>query len=185
MEEDDHDYGYEMLDVLHDVMVSDRTFFNSIRYLDGHQRSNAVIAHLRNTAQALHIIRQNAMNPPPTTTRMVFNVPLNLDLSGNSFFDPVPVVPTQAHINRAVDTHVMVSDTTCSICQEPVTCATRIRGCGHCFHGSCIQQWFSLNPRCPMCRHDIRQAPAESVLQDVSGIPTSNESHRVHSHEES
>lgn len=135
-----------VLDVMRDIFEADQTFFNSIRFLDGHSRAHLTAAHLRNTAMALTILR----NEP---ARMVVNIPI--DLSGN-FFDPIPIAPTTEQINAAVDTHVQVTETTCSICQDAVTCATRIRACGHCFHSQCIQQWFTMNPRCPMCRHDIR-----------------------------
>jgi hypothetical protein len=57
-----------------------------------------------------------------------------------------------------------------------VECATRIRHCGHCFHSGCIGEWFSMNPRCPVCRHDIR-------LQ-VAPVPPPNEGDRLHSDEE-
>ncbi len=160
-----------LYDVYHDMYETDRSFFNSIRFFDANQRSSLVGQYLRNTNLALSILRTyenfQARNPP---TRMVLNIPLNLsDISGNtsthSFFDPVPVAPTPQQIRDAVDTHVGTTDTMCSICQEPVSCATRIRGCGHCFHGHCIQQWFSMNPRCPMCRFDIR----DSVTTGIGG----------------
>ena len=87
---------------------------------------------------------------------MVFNIPLTFDLSGN-FFDPVAVYPTAQQVAAAVETRVPLTDTTCAICQETVALGTRLRHCGHCFHGTCIAQWFTLNTRCPVCRHDIRQ----------------------------
>ncbi len=174
-----------LYDVYHDMYETDRSFFNSIRFFDANQRSSLVSQYLRNTNLALSILRTyenlQARNPP---TRMVLNIPLNIsDISGNSthsFFDPVPVTPTPQQIRDAVDSHVNIPDTTCSICQEPVNCATRIRGCGHCFHGHCIQQWFSMNPRCPMCRFDIRDSVTTgtvsggggrsySIIHDVSG----------------
>lgn len=197
------------LDVLHDIMESDRVFFNGVRFLSGQGRDSLISMHLRNTSLALGILREHelrAAQPPPpvrTTTRMVLNFPL--DISGNSaFLDPVPVIPTQAQITAGVDRHIGVMDTVCSICQENVTCATRIRGCGHCFHDQCIAQWFSMNPRCPMCRYDVRDPPPPrrelsvgiprqgrtmvldtslNDLRDVSGIQI-DESHRVHPNEE-
>jgi hypothetical protein len=109
---------------------------------------------------------------------MVLNIPIGgMDISGN-FFDPVIVAPTQQQIRAATDEHINVVDTTCSICQESVTCATRIRACGHAFHGQCIDQWFTMNPRCPVCRHDIRENLQTPRRQE------NNESRRVHSDEE-
>ena len=145
---------YTVLDALRDVLETDQAMFNVVRYLDGHTRSNLVASHLRNTNSALALLRQYVANPQPTT--MVMNIPLRLDISGNRFFDPVPVYPTQEQIQVATETHIGVTNTNCAICQDSVTCATRIRHCGHCFHGACIDQWFSMSPRCPVCRHDIR-----------------------------
>lgn len=140
---------FDLLDILHGHLQTERVLFSSLRYLEGGTRNNVLAAHMRNSSQLMTILRTYQLQP---TTRMVINIPM--DLSGN-FMDPVPVVPTREQIAAATEQHVGV-DTTCSICQETVTCATRIRACGHCFHGQCIQQWLSMNSRCPMCRHDLR-----------------------------
>jgi hypothetical protein len=145
---------YTVLDALRDILETDQAFFNVIRYLDGHARTHLVASHLRNTGSAMTILRQYMSNP--STTTMVMNIPLRLDASGNSFLDAVPVYPTQDQIRVATESHVGVTNTNCAICQDSVTCATRIRHCGHCFHGACLDQWFSMSPRCPVCRHDIR-----------------------------
>ena len=175
-----------LYDVYHDMYETDRSFFNSIRFFDTNQRSSLVGQYLRNTNLALSILRTyetfQARNPP---TRMVLNIPLNLsDISGNgsthSFFDPVPVAPTPQQIRDAVDTHVGTTDTTCSICQESVSCATRIRGCGHSFHGHCIQQWFSMNPRCPMCRFDIRDSVTTGTVSGGGGRSYDISGNRLH-----
>lgn len=154
------DDGYTVLDGIRDLTQTDRAFFSMVRFLDGGSRNHIVAAHLRNTNQALAILRMVATTPQTQTERIVMNIPLNalLDPSGNlrSFLDPVPVVPTREQITAATETHIGVTETTCAICQEAVECATRIRHCGHCFHGSCIDEWFTMNTRCPVCRHDIR-----------------------------
>lgn len=154
----------DVLDVLHEILETERAFYNMYRFMDHGSRNHLFAAHIRNTSSALAILRLFMSQPQQTT--MVMNIPLNLDLSGN-FFDPVPVVPTQDEITAAVETHQGVpANTTCSICQDEVTCATRIRACGHNFHGDCITQWFQVNPRCPVCRHDIRDLqPANNRRQ--------------------
>ena len=146
----------DALDVVNALTQTDRAFYSNMRYLDSATRNNVVLTHQRNTQMALNLVRTYMTPPAPRARHMVFNIPLTFDTSGN-FFDPVPVYPTAAQIANAVDTRVTVQDTTCAICQEPVTLATRLRHCGHSFHGTCIAQWFSLNTRCPVCRHDIRQ----------------------------
>lgn len=172
---EDYDGDYTVLNVLRDILSTEESFYRITRFLDGRTRNHVVAAHLRNTNLMLSVLHTYMTRPQTQTTRMVVNIPL--DISGN-FFDPVPIVPTATQIRAATDTHVGVTDTVCSICQEPVTCATRIRTCGHCFHGSCIDQWLSMNPRCPVCRHDIRE-PLSTIQTD-----THNEDRSVHSDEE-
>lgn len=44
----------------------------------------------------------------------------------------------------------------CAICQDSIAGRRlrRLRGCGHCFHGSCISRWLRRDSRmsCPLCR---------------------------------
>lgn len=162
---------YTVLDILHDILETEQSFYSIARFLDGRTRNHVVAGHLRNTAAALQIL-QTVLARPATT---VITIPL--DISGN-FFDSVPVVPTEAHIRNAIETRVGLVDTVCAICTEPLNSATRIRQCGHCFHTSCINQWFSMNPRCPVCRYDIRDGLS------TTEPPPGNEDRRVHSDEE-
>jgi hypothetical protein len=148
----------DVLDILNSHLQTERVLFSSLRFLEGGTRNNVLAAYMRNSSLLLSILRSYQLQP---TTRMVINIPM--DLSGN-FMDPVPVVPTQEQIAAATEQHVGV-DTTCSICQDTLTCATRIRACGHCFHGQCIQQWLTMNSRCPMCRHDLR-TPLDTTTND-------------------
>jgi hypothetical protein len=167
----------DILDVVQDLLQLERTFYGTIRFFDGASRSHLVAAHMRNTSGIINILRQY-MTQPNRVTNMVLNIPLGqMDLSGN-FFDPVIVAPSQQQITAATERHVNIPDTNCAICQDSVTCATRIRACGHCFHPQCIDQWFTMNPRCPVCRHDIRDNLQTPRRQDT------NESRRMHSDQE-
>lgn len=169
-----------VLDLIRELTQTDRAFFSMIRFLDGNTRNHLVAAHMRNTSQAYALLRLY-LSQSTRTESIVMNIPLNsiLDPSGNfmrNFLDPVPVVPTRDQIQAATENHVGVTDQTCAICQEGVTCATRIRACGHCFHSQCIHEWFSMNTRCPICRHDIRDLRR--------GNSTTNNDNRVYSDEE-
>ena len=167
----------DVLDVVHELLQVERSFYGNIRFFDSASRSHLVAAHLRNSNGVVNLLRQY-MTQPGRVTNMVLNIPIGgMDASGN-FFDPVVVAPTQQQIRVATEEHINVVDTTCSICQESVTCATRIRACGHAFHGQCIDQWFTMNPRCPVCRHDIRENLQTPVRRQ------SNEGRRLHSDEE-
>lgn len=165
-----------VLDVIREIFETERTFYATVRFLEGSTRNHIVAAQMRNTGLALQILRA-FMDRPPQVQPLV----MNIDLSGNilrNFLDPVPVIPTGAQISAAIETHIGVTNTNCAICQDPVTCASRIRSCGHCFHADCINQWLGMNTRCPVCRHDIR----EPLTRSMPG--SGNESHRMHSNEE-
>jgi hypothetical protein len=172
----------DVLGLLREIQETDRAFFAIIRFMDGHARSRAINLYLQNTTMALSIVREYQRNAR-NITRMTVTLPA-FDLSGN-FFDPVAVRPTQEQITHGTERNVSIADMTCSICQESVTSATRIRRCGHCFHEACISQWFTMNPRCPMCRADVRGIDTfDSLLRALNEHPT-NEGHRVHTDEES
>lgn len=155
------DEEYTIPEAVRDLTMTDRAFFNIVRFLDGNTRNHIVAAHMRNTSQAIQLLRMSLTRPVSQRENIVMNIPLaNLfDPSGNfmrNFLDPVPVVPTREQIAAATENNIMVRDETCAVCQEPMTCATRIRHCGHCFHTQCIHEWLTMSTRCPVCRHDVR-----------------------------
>jgi hypothetical protein len=109
------------------------------------------------------------------------------------FFDtsvPVGVGAAQLQTNTEVLQASSVSgEVICAICQHHDVEAVspggtetdsqwrRLRGCNHLFHRGCVDLWLERNPRCPICRADIRnpvtqQTPpgphiAESVAETV------------------
>jgi hypothetical protein len=166
----------DVLDVLSQLFETEEHFYEIVRFLDGQHRTHVVAAHQRNVSLALGLLRDYTRAPASMTITVPIPVGA-MDVSG-TFFDPVPVIPTPAQIRAATDLHVGVRDQNCAICQEPVECATRIRHCGHCFHSGCIGEWFSMNPRCPVCRHDIR---LQVSPRRETNVPQSD---RMHSDEE-
>jgi hypothetical protein len=152
------DEEYTPLTAIRDITETDRAFFSIVRFLDAPTRNHVVASHLRNTSSALAVLYSHVLQNRPRNTRFTVNIPLNMfDMSGNpTFLEPVPVVATREQIAAGVETNAMMYDCNCAICQEAVTAATRIRACGHAFHAHCINQWFSMNTHCPVCRHDIR-----------------------------
>jgi hypothetical protein len=155
--------GDEILQALNCVLESDRAIWRDIRRFSPSVRPQLAAAQLRNTALALSIIRTALTQPA-----MIMNIPISIDASGN-FFDRVPVIASPEQITAATERQFIVpQNTTCSICQDTLTSSTRIRACGHTFHAACLDQWLQMNPRCPECRHDIRD------LQSTAN-PTSNE----------
>lgn len=86
-----------------------------------------------------------------------------MNTTPNNFFEPVPIVATQEQINNALEDISFESldenNNTCPIDQQAFTSddsIVRIRQCGHCFRRSNIEQWFTSNVTCPICRLDIR-----------------------------
>jgi hypothetical protein len=161
----------DVLDILQGILQTDRTFYSTIRFLDGQTRSHIVAAHLRNNSAMLGILRLFMAHPPATAT-----LTISMDASGN-FFDPVPVTPSPQQIVAATERNVeLPADTNCSICQEELQRGTRLRACRHTFHDECIDQWLQMNTRCPVCRHDVRD------LQPSVVIRRNGESSGMHSH---
>lgn len=96
----------------------------------------------------------NLFGPAPTV-----GVPAN-------FMEPVPVRPTAAQIaeGTVIET-VDAEEEVCAICQDEMPAgseARALRACDHRFHVGCIDTWFQRDVRCPVCRHDIREAVATS-----------------------
>lgn len=142
----------EILTVLQEMLETDRSFYAMSRFLSAERRDALILHHMQNNRQITELLR--ILTPLFTSRSIVVRPAITLR---DDFFDPVRVTPTQTQINNATETEVSVTDTTCAICQDAVTSATRIRHCQHAFHANCINEWFEMNSRCPVCRHDIRQ----------------------------
>jgi hypothetical protein len=104
-----------------------------------------------------------------------------------SFFDPVLIYPTASQIETATR-RVLYRDivtpinTRCPISLETFNdsdTVTIIRQCGHIFNSDELNNWFTTNCRCPICRYDIRNYNStnlslrtnqeRTLMQDFSG----------------
>jgi len=114
------------------------------------------------------------------TARGGINITIPGDLDG-AWWDPVSVRPSATLYNRnteVLDASGVSVETNCSICQshvlEDLSGSTvgntwrRIRQCGHMFHTSCIDRWFSQNIHCPLCRTDIRTLISSASVTSTS-----------------
>ena len=100
---------------------------------------------------------------------IVVNIP-------NNFLDAVPVVATAQQINDSVESLPSATGE-CAICQDAITTnAARIRHCGHAYHRNCLVTWLSMSVRCPVCRHDIREGPANQTSSDDGQMSPPNTS---------
>lgn len=154
------------LDVIYRIMETDQLFYRTIRFMQSN-REILMAAQLRNTAQALSLVRAYTANN--RTVTYTATIPLH---APSNWDEPVVVHPTAEQISAATTiTPTPVTETNCSICQDSLTEAgTRITHCGHVFHNNCIAEWFTQSVRCPLCRHDIREVGFP--------VPTSSETAR-------
>lgn len=53
---------------------------------------------------------------------------------------------------------------------QPGEAIMEIRQCGHRFRASNLRRWFETNPRCPLCRVDVRDV----VDEDISGTSSTS-----------
>lgn len=156
----------DVLDVLNAMLETDRTFLQTLRFLNSN-REVLLAVQQRNTAAVLAVLRLY-MSSNTTTYTIPITLPRGMALP-TGWDEPVVVRPTAAQIEAATSfSSIPPTDTNCSICQESLLeSGTRITHCGHVFHNTCISEWFTRSVFCPMCRHDIRSvdhpAPTSSV----------------------
>lgn len=61
------------------------------------------------------------------------------------------------------------TENTCSICSQNIVSneiLRKINTCGHYYHQSCIDTWFSTNSTCPICRINVLTNEYASVEED-------------------
>jgi len=144
-----------MIDFLNSLVNSQNIFITrALNRASNTNRDPLMSRYLLNELCMIELanrIHQNYIRAQQRTPHLTFNIPAN-------FLDAVQVSPNASQIEGATETLTSPpAETSCAICQENVTAdATRIRHCQHTFHRSCLNTWFSMSVRCPVCRHDIR-----------------------------
>lgn len=145
------DHMRQILDILHDLIASDRSFYSSpVFALPDPLRGRTLLNQSRTTGAILDLVRMMYVTAirEEAGPRFVVTIPV-------PDFEDVPVVATEAQINASMTAVHDLVETSCSICQDTLTTGSRLL-CSHLFHTSCIRNWFQMNSRCPVCRHDIR-----------------------------
>lgn len=78
----------------------------------------------------------------------------------NALFEDVVIQPSDAQIATAVEEIAYTGvGGICPITLDPFESderISRIRHCGHVFKRTALNDWFSRNVKCPICRYDIR-----------------------------
>jgi hypothetical protein len=131
---------------------------------------------LRENIENLHASRVRQTQTPPPFRRFERNQRERMNRSLfpretldthwiDHFFDNVTVAPTVAQIQRG-SRRLLYRDiveplnVSCPISLErfePTTEIIELLHCHHLFHPASLYSWFQTNPRCPVCRHDIRE----------------------------
>jgi len=145
-----------VIDTLFSLARGRNHFFDyqTLRMINYSSRSGLMTRFMNNEQLIIEMLNRVYTNHLYSSTA---NAILTLSVP-NRFLDPVVIAPTQVQINAALETHE-TSDSQCAICQETITSGgARIRQCRHVYHRACISNWFSMSVRCPVCRHDIREA---------------------------
>ena len=161
----------QVLSILEGLVESRNTFFaRTIDRFRPTSRDGAFNRFLTSETLLVELasrIYTNHIIPPNPS--LVINIPANFM---DTFSEPVPVVPTSAQILQNVETIDMSIPSTqmqCAICQDNIMhTASRIRQCGHTYHSDCLTSWLSMSVRCPVCRHDIREAVPRSAASTVA-----------------
>lgn len=111
------------------------------------------------SSSSINRILQSLLSP---ITLMEFEIdPYYLSSSSSSSSSP----PSRENITNATETFIYSVPSnsepgTCPITLESFTegeTLCKIKHCGHVFKDAALKRWFTRNPYCPSCRHDIRE----------------------------
>ena len=166
-----------MLNIIEGIVTARGNFFevSALRSLNWHDRTTIASRYI--TSDLLLLEVANRVYLSNIQTRNAATTLITLTMPNNSFMNPVTVTASPAQITAALED---ITETTgnCSICQEAiVNGGTRIRHCGHIHHRACLDTWFAMSVRCPVCRHDIRdQANQTSAASSQTSSQLANQS---------
>lgn len=157
----DHFSNEDILSMLEEMISGRNEFFSPsmIRNIPFQFRNGIMMRYMNTESLYLDLMNRiytsNLRDRIAATTLLTFR---NVSDLIPSFMDPVPVVPSATQISSSLQ-DCNATQTACAVCQETISSdACQIRQCGHSYHRSCIVNWFSMSVRCPVCRHDIREA---------------------------
>lgn len=117
-------------------------------------------AHLE-MVEGLHESMRNAMD--------------QAEESGRPQLDPAPQQVLDAIEALELDANTLTSmrqTAQCVICCADFEVGerlSRLPGCGHLFHDTCVMQWLERASNCPICRCDLCEAVGATSRSDVAG----------------
>lgn len=141
-------------------LISGRNEFLSgdfVRRVPFHNRAGLLSRYMTNEIMYLEMINRIHTHNTYLQNAVAGLLTLNISSSRSVFFNPVTISPTQTQINASLQNYPNITSN-CAICQDAISSGgCRIRQCGHVYHRTCIENWFSMSVRCPVCRYDIRE----------------------------
>ena len=150
----------EILEVLQDIVRGRNTFLcdRVIRSVPFMYRYALMSRYMQNESRLTELISQLYTNSINRTAAAQTLITLSFpDPMSVGFADNVIIRPNQDQLQRNLQ-DCSATTSSCAVCQEVISSgACLIRQCAHVFHRSCIESWFSMSVRCPVCRHDIRE----------------------------
>lgn len=82
------------------------------------------------------------------------------------FFINVCLENDQKKSTQGIITEMPYGDPECAICFEEYQNNQKLcqTPCSHIFHTQCLQNWLSINDKCPMCNHQNIKKSLKTVI---------------------
>lgn len=145
--------------------------------------NNTTVSPSAFPANLVRPIRSQTLNR--SSMPNVFQELMNIFPNNAREFTDVPIPVDTETIERVTETLVFNSDSSDNSIPDncPIDLSAfetndeimKITQCGHCFRKSNLLRWFESNPRCPICRLDVRENRENraNTANDLSGnVPT-------------
>ena len=154
----------QYISILYTIYNNNFRLINELRNDNLMLRNYIVNEYERSVSNQNHTRLNNIRRVFPRTPYPIFN---NFN---STFFDSVPVPPSNEQIQLATVTTYFNNivgplNSNCPITLETFennSVITLIKHCGHIFKPESLNNWFTENNICPICRYDIRNYTANT-----------------------
>ena len=182
-----YDLISNQIDTLHEMLYDIRANISDLQTNNNNNNNNNI--NMQNIYNYPNIISHTNTSTRNTTSqsnnlieRFITNL-FNTPITNNSQINNLR--PTPEQINNAsrlvrYDVIENPSSEMCTISLQEFNDADQVRQilyCGHIFHENSLQEWFTRNTVCPLCRYDIRDyirydnsQPSEHITSRLSNL---------------